>query len=726
VRVFRLFCCAAVFLVASALAAFADAPRLALIITNKNYPASLGILENTHRDGERMAAALSALGFTVVHKRDLDKSAMLAEIADYVSRLERAGPEAIGFFYYSGHGAANSKYGENYLIPIAAPIMSDAQLPLLGVNLGEIVDSIAATSAKANFLVFDACRNVPISYAVKSPEKGLRPVQQRRGILVAFATDPGKTAGDEGIYAEALAEEIVKPGNLATEIFRSVRGRVLAATEHKQFPWIEDGLLENMYFMPPGGTLAPVTPGPTKPPSLENLDALSAEQLFNLGYKYDVGDGVKQDKAQAIKLYTKAGELGNAGAIYNLGLIYSNGEGVPKDKLKAASLYRRAADLGYPSAVYNLALMYSNGDGITQDKSEAARLYRRAADLGYPAAMCNLGLLYSSGEGVKQDKEEAVRLYRKAAGLGNVDATYNLALMYSNGEGVKKDKPEAARLYRKAAGLGYASAMYNLALMYLDGDGIPKDKLEALRLYHDAAELNYPAAMYNLALMYANGDGIPVDKDEAARLYRKAGDLGFPSAMYNLALMYSNGDGVKQDKLEAAALYRKAADLGYLDAMYNLALLYANGDGIAEDKEEAARLYRKAADQGYVEAIYNLGLMYSNGEGVEQDKVEAARLYQQAADKGYGSAFYNLGLMYENGEGVEQNRKKAAELVAAAIRKQNAHTLKQVPFAEWSDTFRRELQRILKQEGVYHGPIDGKASEALSRAVLALAERNKA
>jgi uncharacterized caspase-like protein len=55
-------------------------------------------------------------------------------------------------------------------------------------------------------------------------------------MLIAFATDPGTTATDEGVYAEVLAEEMRKPGVLATEVFRAVCGRVQAATEHRQSP----------------------------------------------------------------------------------------------------------------------------------------------------------------------------------------------------------------------------------------------------------------------------------------------------------------------------------------------------------------------------------------------------------------------------------------------------------------------------------------------------------
>ncbi len=55
--VLRLLLAGAVFLIAGA--AWADTQKLALIITNQDYPASIGALENPHRDGESMTAALS-------------------------------------------------------------------------------------------------------------------------------------------------------------------------------------------------------------------------------------------------------------------------------------------------------------------------------------------------------------------------------------------------------------------------------------------------------------------------------------------------------------------------------------------------------------------------------------------------------------------------------------------------------------------------------------------
>ncbi len=41
----------------------------------------------------------------------------------------------------------------------------------------------------------------------------------------------------------------------------------------------------------------------------------------------------------------------------------------------------------------------------------------------------------------------------------------------------------------------------------------------------------------------------------------------------------------------------------------------------------------------------------------------------------------------------------------------------------WSKPFRRELQRLTKEEGVYSGPIDGKFGPKTKRAIEALASK---
>ena len=75
---------------------------------------------------------------------------------------------------------------------------------------------------------------------------------------------------------------------------------------------------------------------------------------------------------------------------YNLGVRYQLGEGVPKDLGKAAELLQKAADQGYAPAQLNLGELYEKGEGVPKDLGKAAELYKKAADQGNQRAIINL------------------------------------------------------------------------------------------------------------------------------------------------------------------------------------------------------------------------------------------------------------------------------------------------------------------------------------------------
>ena len=64
-------------------------------------------------------------------------------------------------------------------------------------------------------------------------------------------------------------------------------------------------------------------------------------------------------------------DTGMAEAQYFLGIKYDTGEGVPENDAEAVKWYRKAADQGYVNAQYNLALIYDfgkrNAVGINTD-----------------------------------------------------------------------------------------------------------------------------------------------------------------------------------------------------------------------------------------------------------------------------------------------------------------------------------------------------------------------
>jgi uncharacterized caspase-like protein len=285
-------------------AAHAEA-RIALVITNQAYTQAGARLTNTHRDGEVVKSALEKVGFRVWTVKDTpDERVLLQAVAEHLQRLVQAGPDAIGFLYYSGHGAADRQNGENFLIPTDVPLTHVAQLPLLAVRL-ERITSTLASAGRMSFVVFDACRNVPLQRETKDLAfKGFAPVREQNGLLVAFATEPGNVAVDQSLYARALADAIVTPGLEAGQVFRRVRLRVRGDTGQAQSPEYLDKRDQDFHFTAGVGIPRPVPPAPLPPHNVPS-DAPSEAAPCTVTYKgwQDRKDyiGKGNDRAQAMK-----------------------------------------------------------------------------------------------------------------------------------------------------------------------------------------------------------------------------------------------------------------------------------------------------------------------------------------------------------------------------------------------------------------------------------------
>ena len=196
-----------------------------------------------------------------------------------------------------------------------------------------------------------------------------------------------------------------------------------------------------------------------------------ADAQFNLGLRYELGQEVPQDYAQAAGWYHKAAVQGCADAQHNLGLLYCKGRGVSQDYLQGGSWYRKAADQGCAEAQFKLGLLYYFGRGFSRDYTESARLFRQAAEQGHADAQENLGIAYKEGQGVPCSITRAQEWFRNAAEQGNPGAQNNLGLLYIFGHGVPEDHSEAARWFRKAAEQGDTVAQNNLGGLYYFGEG---------------------------------------------------------------------------------------------------------------------------------------------------------------------------------------------------------------------------------------------------------------
>ncbi len=125
--------------------------------------------------------------------------------------------------------------------------------------------------------------------------------------------------------------------------------------------------------------------------------------------------------------------------------------------------------------------------------------------------------------------------------------------------------------------------------------------------------------------------------------------------------------------------------------------------------DEAAELYGKLVEHGYFAALVNYGWLLNSGQGVRRNQQGAVKLYLLAAQQGDLFGMFNVAMAYDTGEGLPFNPAQAAAWIYAALRLGHDYSIKQMSGSAegWTRQFRVELQRLLKQAGVFHGKLDG-------------------
>lgn len=112
----------------------------------------------------------------------------------------------------------------------------------------------------------------------------------------------------------------------------------------------------------------------------------SACLQVGLYYYYTVK--TKAAYKKAFHLFTDAYNFGENEAIINIGLCYLQGNGVKEDKKEAVRCFRTAAEK-YSSGVayHNLGICYENGFGVRKDYKKAIEMYGKAVENGEKAGL---------------------------------------------------------------------------------------------------------------------------------------------------------------------------------------------------------------------------------------------------------------------------------------------------------------------------------------------------
>jgi TPR repeat protein len=589
---------------------FADT-RVALVIGNGAYQ-NAPRLPNPTNDAAGVAAALKRAGFDTILATDLSKAGM----DEATIRFARAARTAdVAMFYYSGHALQFA--GVNYLAPVDIDLRDETDLRRM-----TRVDDVVADLAKARnlrILVLDSCRDNPLAEQLKRSigasralplQRGLAKIDSPEGMIVAYATQAGRTADDgdgkNSPYTTAFLKHIDEKEEIGS-IFRRISADVYETTKHEQLPELSLSLIGEFYLH--GKVEVTIKPEDT---TLRDFDAAAAvdtvtgwDAFLTLHPEGFYATLARERRTKAAAKIA-APPIPPSPPVTSSYAPSQQQEAMltkPTDPLRrdlVTDCDRLAAhpfDAQRPPEVAGVFMSKIDGVPALRACNDAMRQYPGVARFAYQAGRAAL---------VQDDYAAARERLEQANDMGNKAAADVLGLLYEKGLGVSQDYTKARQWYEKAAAAGMPAAMYQLGLFYQNGQGVTQDYALARQWCEKAAAAGEPAALVNLGFLYQNGLGGTRDYALARQWYEKGAAAGVPLGMSNLGLFYHNGLGVSQDYTQARQWYEKAAAGGEPVAMNNLGILYEGGLGVAQDYTQARQWYEKAAAAGNEQAKKNL------------------------------------------------------------------------------------------------------------------------
>ena len=180
------------------------------------------------------------------------------------------------------------------------------------------------------------------------------------------------------------------------------------------------------------------------------------------------GVHVARDARAGFGWFLKAAAQGHLMALNMVGRCYDLGWGVRVDKARAAECYRVAAEQGLDWAMYNYATLLALGEGVAEDKVAALGWFERAAKMGNAKAINFVGSFHEDGWVVARDLAKAAKLYARAAAGGDFRGMFNHARMLG-----AKGRTEEALGWIERAGATATPAFVAKAAAFLDTSSVP-------------------------------------------------------------------------------------------------------------------------------------------------------------------------------------------------------------------------------------------------------------
>ncbi|PSO24441.1 caspase family protein [Bradyrhizobium sp. MOS002] len=225
--------------------------RLALVIGQSAYR-TVPELPNAANDAKGMTELLGNAGFTVTTASNLAQNDMRQAISDFAGKVSASGADTVALVFYAGHGLQID--GENYLVPVDLDPKREADIPLQGVRLNDLLNTLGALPTRARIFMLDACRNNPFP-ALSGTGHGLAIVDTKagaQGTFISYSTSPGAEAEDgtgiDSPYTTAALTVAKQPNLPIEEVFKRIRVAVAQSTDGRQIPWESSSLTTDFKF----------------------------------------------------------------------------------------------------------------------------------------------------------------------------------------------------------------------------------------------------------------------------------------------------------------------------------------------------------------------------------------------------------------------------------------------------------------------------------------------
>lgn len=470
------------------------------------------------------------------------------------------------------------------------------------------------------------------------------------------------------------------------------------------------------------------------------------EAMSDLATAYAFGRGIDRDDQMARDWLDLAIKLGSASAMLRLGLMHMTGHGVPVDEMEASHWLHKSAAYGDAQGMYVVAMLYEEGyGGVAPDMWQLVSRLEQSAKAGHVPAMFLVGDIYEGGEDgiIPADERKAEYYLVNAAEAGHVDAMEKLANLYRGTYPEHAAKWEAAA--RNAAGLpDWTEDPRCLSAWECYGRderspelyvALPPDKAaapETSAVLEPSSELRTTSARQSCDRAAASPRdpdlpdpswAVPYGRvDPAHTIEACLSDIArWPDTRRfhtQLATGYHKA-GRYQEALQALSA---AAEMGSTQAMAMIALMQKNGTGMPQNKPAALEAFEAAGFQGNVTAMHFAAHMHLRADGVSYNPKAAAEWFQAAADQGNGEAMAQLGILYDSRQGVPYDPYQAATNLMLGLKMGSplAERTLSRDFDRLSPHTLTAVQQLLRNDGLYSGPLDGKFGPMTLKALKAV------